>query len=260
VEAGPGNVIFESERMLLTNDNEPNPIRVLVTDTDEESQRNLQAIMRATRDIVLGCQATGVEDTLDYVRKSRPNIVMLDLGLPDRGATRIIRPVLQEYPDIGVIVLTLHDEKQCLLEYLNWGARGFILKPAVAETTTVSVREVYRGGRYVDPLLPHCLVSHYVANPSAPRTQQDATRVDVLTIREKEVCRYLASGYTNAEVADVLRISKRTVETHRAAIMSKVGVKSRAQLVHFAIEHGLWPEPETEHVANAVHLSVAPGE
>ncbi len=252
-------LFLKANRMLLSNDNESAPIRVLVTDTDEESQRNLQEIMGATRDIVLSFQATGVEDTLDYARKSRPNILMLDLGLPDRGATRIIRPVLQEYPDIGVIVLTLHDEKQCLLEYLNLGARGFILKPAVADTTTISVREVFRGGRFVDPLLPHCLVSHYVANPAAPRNQ-DSARVDVLTIREKEVCRYLASGYTNAEVADVLRISKRTVETHRAAIMSKVGVKSRAQLVHFAIEHGLWPEPEAEHVANTVHLSVAPGE
>ena len=92
------------------------------------------------------------------------------------------------------------------------------------------------------------------------RLRSDSTRLDVLTIREREVCRYLASGYTNAEVADVLRISKRTVETHRAAIMSKVGVKSRAQLVHFAIEHGLWPEQESERAHSAVHLSVAPGE
>lgn len=253
-------LFLKAGSMLLTNDTEFAAIRVLVTDTDEESQGNLQSILGSTRDITLAYQATSVQDSLDFVRNSRPNVLMLDLGLPDRGATRIIRPVLQEYPDVGVIVLTLHDEKQCLLEYLNWGARGFILKPAVSETALSAIREVHHGGRFVNPLLPHCLVSHYFANPAALRAH-DSARLDVLTIREKEVCRYLASGYTNAEVADVLRISKRTVETHRAAIMSKVGVKSRAQLVHFAIEHGLWPEPESDSSAsNTVHLSVAPGE
>jgi two-component system response regulator NreC len=245
--------------MLLTNETESAAIRVLVTDADLESRRNLQAILGATPDIALANQAAGVEETLSFVRNLRPNILMLDLGLPERGATRIIRPVRQEFPDIGVVVLTLHDEKQCLLEYLNWGARGFILKPAVPETAATAIRDVHRGDRFVDPLLPHCLVSHYVANPSALRSH-DSTRLDVLTIREKEICRYLASGYTNAEVADVLRISKRTVETHRAAIMSKVGVKSRAQLVHFAIEHGLWPEPEPALSTKTVHLSITPGE
>ena len=252
-------LFLKVESMRLVNDSQSALIRVSVTDTDEASQRNIQTILGATPDIALVGQPTGVEDTLENVRNTHPTVLILDLALPERGATRIIRPLRQDFPDIGVIVLTLHDEKQCLLEYLNWGARGFILKPAVAETTIRSIRDVHRGGRFVDPLLPHCLVSHYVANPSAA-LKHDSTRLDVLTIREREVCRYLASGYTNAEVADVLRISKRTVETHRAAIMSKVGVKSRAQLVHFAIEHGLWPEPESEHVQSALHLSVAPGE
>lgn len=252
-------LFLKAKLMLLATTIQPAAIRVHATDADEYSLRHLHTLIKATRDIAIVSQAVDVEDTLQDIRNLRPDILLLDLGMPDRGATRIIRPVLQEFPGIGVIVLTLHDEKQCLLEYLNWGARGFILKPAVPETAMAAIREVYRGERFIDPLLPHCLVSHYLTN-TTPVRAQDSTRVDVLTIREREVCRYLASGYTNAEVADVLRISKRTVETHRAAIMSKVGVKSRAQLVHFAIEHGLWPEPESEHVANAVHLSVAPGE
>ncbi len=218
--------------MPLANDSQSKVIRVSLTDSDEASQRNIQAILGAAPDIALVGQNTNVEKCLENVRDLHPSILLLDLGLPDRGATRIIKPVLQETPNIGVVVLTLHDEKQCLLEYLNLGARGFILKPAVAETTLKSIRDVHLGGRFVDPLLPHCLVSHYVVNGSAG-LRYDASRLDALTIREREVCRYLASGYTNAEVAGVLRISKRTVETHRAAIMAKVGLKSRAQLVHF---------------------------
>ena len=160
-------LFLKAESMRLANDTQSAPIRVSVTDTDEASQRNVQSILEATPNILLVGQTAGVEDALENVRISHPNVLVVDLGLADRGATRIIRPVLREYPDIGVIVLTLHDEKQCLLEYLNWGARGFILKPAVAETTIRSIRDVHRGGRFVDPLLPHCLVSHYVANPSA---------------------------------------------------------------------------------------------
>jgi two-component system response regulator NreC len=252
-------LFLKAKLMLLATNVHSAAIRVHATDADEDSLRHLQSLIGATRDITLVSQAVHVEDTLEAIRNLQPDVLLLDLGLPERGATRIIRPVLQEYPDVGIVVLTLHDEKQCLLEYLNWGARGFILKPAVPATATAAIRDVHSGERYIDPLLPHCLVSHYLANPSQQRCG-DSTRLEVLTIREREVCRYLASGYTNAEVADVLRISKRTVETHRAAIMSKVGVKSRAQLVHFAIEHGLWPEPEIEHAAGAVHLSVAPGE
>jgi DNA-binding NarL/FixJ family response regulator len=252
-------LVLKAVRMPLSNDSQSKVIRVSVTDSDETSQRNIEAILEATPDIALVGQNTNVDNCLQNVRSAQPNVLLLDLGLSDRGATRIIRPVLQEYPNTGVVVLTLHDEKQCLLEYLNLGARGFILKPAVAETTLRSIRDVHLGGRFVDPLLPHCLVSHYVVNGSAA-LRHDGSRLDALTIREREVCRYLASGYTNAEVAGVLRISKRTVETHRAAIMAKVGLKSRAQLVHFAIENGLWPEPEPERVRSAVHLSVPPGE
>lgn len=238
--------------MAAANSTQPGVIRVLVADADEASQKNVQSILSATEDVVVAGQTAEVDETLGFVRDEKPDLLILDLGLPDRGATRIVKSVLQENREFGVIVLTLHDEKQCLLEYLNWGARGFILKPADAETTITAAHLVHRGERFVDPLLPHCLVSHYAANPSLPIVKLGSTRLEVLTIREREVCRYLASGYTNAEVADFLRISKRTVETHRAAIMSKVGVKSRAQLVHFAIEHGLWPEPELPNLPTAV--------
>jgi len=246
--------------MLPANTEKSEVIRVVVADADEGSQRNIQAIFATEPDVVASAQCATVEDTLGFVREALPNVLIVDLGLADRGATRIVKAVLQEYPDLGVIVLTLHDEKQCLLEYLNWGARGFILKPAETETTLTAVRLVARGERFVDPLLPHCLVSHYLANPAAAASKIDTARLEVLTIREREVCRYLASGYTNAEVADFLRISKRTVETHRAAIMAKVGVRSRAQLVHFAIEHGLWPEPESVHLVAANRTTAAAGE
>jgi len=235
-------------------------IRVIVADADEASQRNVQSIFASTHDVVSAGQTANVDDTLGIIRSDKPDVLILDLALPDRGATKIVKAVLQEAPDFAVIALTLHDEKQCLLEYLNWGARGFILKPAEAETALTAIRLVHQGERFVDPLLPHCLVSHYVANPSAMGAKHSSVKLEALTIREREVCRYLASGYTNAEVADFLRISKRTVETHRAAIMSKVGVKSRAQLVHFAIEHGLWPEAESAHLVRGIRVSASAGE
>ncbi len=237
--------------MPAVNTEQSEVIRVVIADADEASQRNIQGIFSHAEDIAIVGQTATVDATLDLLRENRPQVLLVDLGLSDRGATRIVKSVLQEDTKIAVVVLTVHDEKQCLLEYLNWGARGFVLKPAETDTVLTAVRHAASGERFVDPLLPHCLVSHYLTNPAALLSKANSSRVDVLTIREREVCRYLASGYTNAEVADFLRISKRTVETHRAAIMAKVGVKSRAQLVHFAIEHGLWPEPESAQlVAN----------
>lgn len=232
-------------------------IRALLVDPDQASQQRVKDVLQSTDDAALiGC-SSGFDETFQDLQSVTPDLVLLDLLLPERGASRITRRLRNESPDVGIVVLTLHDEKACLLEYLNWGARGFLLKPVEHDALLTAVREVHRGGRFVDPLLPHCLVSHYVENPSAARSG-DPSKVEILTVREREVCRYLASGYTNAEVADALRISKRTVETHRAAIMSKVGVKSRAQLVHFAIEHGLWPGGDPSQ--NARHLTVTPGE
>jgi DNA-binding NarL/FixJ family response regulator len=236
-------------------DSEPTKIRVHLVDSDHASQQRVRDVVQTTDDIVLvGC-TSGLDETFLQIRAQMPSVILLDLGLPDRTASRITRRLREEHPQLGIGVLTLHDDKQCLLEYLNWGARGFLLKPVEHDALLTAVREVHGGGRFVDPLLPHCLVSHYIANPGAIQAT-DSSKVDMLTVREREVCRYLASGYTNAEVADALRISKRTVETHRAAIMSKVGVKSRAQLVHFAIEHGLWPGLS----GDPRHLTLTPGE
>jgi two-component system response regulator NreC len=236
-------------------DSEATKIRVHLVDADQTSQQRVRDFVQTADDVALLECTSGIDETFLRLQTEVPSVLLLDLGLPDRAASRLTRRLREEHPDIGLAVLTLHDDKQCLLEYLNWGARGFLLKPVEHDALLTAIREVHGGGRFVDPLLPHCLVSHYIANPSAMQSA-DSSKADMLTVREREVCRYLASGYTNAEVADALRISKRTVETHRAAIMSKVGVKSRAQLVHFAIEHGLWPGPSQD----PRHLNIAPGE
>lgn len=244
--------------MIFPIESESSKVRVLLVDPEQATRERVKGVFEPTDDVLLiGC-SSGFDETFGDIESVKPHLVLLDLLLSDRGASRITKRLREEYPEIGIVVLTLHDEKACLLEYLNLGARGFLLKPVEQQALLTAVREVSGGGRFVDPLLPHCLVSHYVANPNAVRGTADSSKVEILTIREREVCRYLASGYTNAEVADALRISKRTVETHRAAIMSKVGVKSRAQLVHFAIEHGLWPGADLSH--DSRHLTVTPGE
>ena len=227
--------------MIFDTNSRPAELRVHLVDPDPEGQKHIKAILSSAEGVVLAGCSWGVEDTLEDIRTQPPHLLLVDLMLAERGATRITRYARQEHPDIGVVVFTLHDEKQCLLEYLSLGARGFLLKPVEQVALLEAIRVVHNSGRFVDPLLPHCLVSRYLDDPN-PRPATGHAEVDMLTVREREVCRYLASGYTNAEVADVLRISKRTVETHRASIMSKVGAKSRAQLVHFAIEHGLGPE------------------
>lgn len=236
--------------MIFDTHSEPEQLQIQLVDPDPEGQEHVRSILRTAEGVrLVGCSGK-VDDTLEDIRTQRPHLLLVDLMLAERGATRITRQVRQEYPDIGIVVFTLHDEKQCLLEYLSLGARGFLLKPVERDALLEAIRVVHSGGRFVDPLLPHCLVSHYLDNPNPQRTT-GSSEVEVLTVREREVCRYLASGYTNAEVADVLRISKRTVETHRASIMSKVGAKSRAQLVHFAIEHGLGPDAGSAEGAHA---------
>lgn len=236
----------------------PPSIRVHLVEPDNRSRSDLLGKLSVIADVTLTRCSSTPEEALGAIQADGHEVLLLDLALPDRGASQIVRRLFEIQSTVGVVAMTLHDERQCLLQYLSWGVRGFVLRPVDIETLAVAIRHVARGARFVDPLLPHCLVSKYAENPSATRVV-DQTRLQVLTAREREICRYLASGYTNAEVADVLHISKRTVETHRAAIMSKVGVKSRAQLVHFAIEQGIWPD-NVSHNPSARHLDVTPGE
>jgi DNA-binding NarL/FixJ family response regulator len=165
------------------------------------------------------------------------DVMLLDLSMPKLPGARVAEIALKKKPHLAIVVLTMHEDEYYLRELFKIGVRAFVLKKSTGIELLQAIRVAYRGEQFVDPALAGHLISSYVGRGDPSKKVEG--RLDLLTPREQEVCTLLAYGHTNAEIADKLFISERTVETHRTNLLAKLDLKSRADLVRFAIDHGL---------------------
>ncbi len=156
----------------------------------------------------------------------------MDVVMPDQSGLDVVPTILHERPETRVLVLSMQDDPQYVRQAFSAGASGYVLKEAADTEVVAAIREVAGGGRYVHPELGARLVA-------AETAAEQRAEADPLSDREREVLRLLALGHTNQEIAKQLYISVRTAETHRAHIMQKLRLGSRAELVRHALEHGL---------------------
>jgi two-component system, NarL family, response regulator NreC len=210
-------------------------IHIHLADDHAVFRAGLRALLAQEDGLVITGESSNTVDALAAVRATKPDILILDIDMPGRSAAEVVTELSATQPETRVLILTMHNEERYLREFLRLGARGFVVKTSTGSEVVGAIRKVHAGEEYVDPAMAHFLISSYVGRAEQPRGG-----VEVLTAREREICAYLANGHTNAEVAKQLQISRRTVETHRASIMAKVGLKSRAELVKFALDSGLW--------------------
>jgi two-component system response regulator NreC len=171
------------------------------------------------------------------VRELAPDVILLDLVMPGESGIEVLPKLLQEASGAKVLVLSMQDEPSYVREAFAAGASGYVLKEAVDEEVVTAVREIAGGGSYVHPTLG----ARMVTADAAARAAADA---DPLSDREREVLRLLALGHTNQEIAKLLYISVRTAETHRAHIMQKLRLTTRAELVRHALAQGLLDDPD----------------
>jgi len=174
--------------------------------------------------------------TIEAVDRQEVDVLLLDITMPKLSGPRVAEAVLKKRPHLAIVVLTMHEDEYYLQELFKIGARGFVLKKSTGTDLLQAIRAADRGQQYIDPALAGHVISSYVGRQSPGKAQG---RLDLLTPREQEVCTLLAYGHTNAEIAGKLFISKRTVETHRTNLMAKLAMRSRAELVRFAIDNGL---------------------
>lgn len=210
-------------------------IRILIADDHALFRSGLRILLEKESDIeVVGETGDGFE-TVKRATQEDMDILLLDLSMPGLAGPKIAEAVLEKRPQLAIIVLTMHEDEYYLQELFRIGVRAFVLKKSTGTDLLQAIRSVYRGGHYIDPALAGQVISPYVGKSSPENTG----RLGLLTQREHEVCRMLAYGHTSAEIAEILSISPRTVETHRTNIMSKLELKGRAELVRFAIDNGL---------------------
>jgi DNA-binding NarL/FixJ family response regulator len=211
-------------------------IRIHITDDHIVFRSGLKAFIEREPDLRVVSEAADHRETLERVREAKPDVAILDVNDPKRSVTQLAQCLHEETPALGLLILSIRSEEYYLRECLRIGARGFMVKTSTGDELIEAIRKLHRGEQYIDPQLSGYLIENFIGRPRKAKEG-----LGVLTGREREICQYLATGFTNAEVAETLNISKRTVETHRAAIMTKTGLKSRAELVHFAMDNGLLP-------------------
>ncbi|HEY0995478.1 MAG TPA: response regulator transcription factor [Gemmatimonadaceae bacterium] len=214
------------------------PIRVLIADDHEIVREGLRALVDAQPGIQVVGEASNAEEAWRRACELSPDVVVLDLSMPPGMASaEAAERIGRDCPQVKVLALTMHEERGYVTRMLRAGAAGYVLKRTAASELVRAIRAVASGGSYVDPSLAGALLTE---TPRAPRATDGAGAATsaALTAREQEVLRLLALGHSNKEISATLSISVKTVETHRASGMARLGLSSRAALVRFAMNEG----------------------
>jgi two-component system, NarL family, response regulator NreC len=209
-------------------------IRVLLADDHPVVREGVRAVLASEPDFEVVGEAEGGGGVSDLVDRLGPDVVLVDLMMPDRSGLEVIQELTHRFPRTRVLVLSMHEGEAYVLEALRRGASGYALKRAPPSELVRAVREVAAGRRYLSPPLTEHAVEAY-----ARRALQGSDPYDALTEREREVLALVAEGHTNAVIAERLFISPRTVETHRAHAMKKLSLQTPADVVRYALRRGI---------------------
>jgi two-component system, NarL family, response regulator NreC len=207
-------------------------IRVLIVDDHAVVRSGLRLLLEAEDDMDVVGEAGTAREAVFELRSSKADVVLMDVAMPGGSGIDVIPQLLHEVPETKILMLSMQDDPNYVRQAFEAGASGYVLKEAADAEVVAAVRDVAEGRSYVNPALG----ARLVAAESEARKRAEA---DPLSDREREVLRLLALGHTNQEIAKMLYISVRTAETHRAHIMQKLNLRSRADLVRHALANGL---------------------
>lgn len=210
-------------------------IEIMIADDHRVFREGIVSILENTGEIKVIAQAQDGKEVMEKLRRAQPELILMDISMGEAGGIETTRLVKEQYPDIKVLVLSMHSESSYIVKMLEAGASGYLLKDAGSAELINAIKAVAEGHTYFSSQVSATLVDQLVKGKKAPERKAGVT----LTRRELEVLRLIAEEYSNPEIADKLFISIRTVDTHRRNLLEKLGVKNTAGLVKYAIKHGL---------------------
>jgi two-component system response regulator NreC len=208
--------------------------KILIADDHAIVRTGLRTLLKEEPSMELVGEATGGYEAIKLTEDMVPDILLLDLSMPDLDGIAVTKKIRPRFPDLRILILTIHEDQAMLREAIRAGASGYILKQAAESELISAINILMRGDMYVDPAMVRELFDE---NAGTKRSKHE--NIEPLTPRETEVLTYIVQGYTNRQIGEVLNISVRTVEGHRANLSGKLGLQSRVDLVRYAREHGL---------------------
>jgi two-component system, NarL family, response regulator NreC len=211
-------------------------IRLLLVDDHAVVRSGLRMLLSGQKDMEIVGEAETAEAALQKTGEVNPNVILMDIGLPDKTGIEATRQIKIRFPAVKIVALTIHEDEEYFFQMLDAGASGYVPKRAAPEELITAIRAAAAGEVYLYPSLAKFLVRDFL---SAERPAEEKLYLDGLTDREREVLTHLAEGASNDEIALALVISPKTVERHRENIMKKLNLHSRSELVRYAIRKGI---------------------
>lgn len=208
--------------------------KILLVDDHAIVRAGLRLLLESQSDLAVVGEAASGREAIRAVKELRPDLVLMDVAMPDLNGLEATRRIKAEHSKVQVLALTMHENEQYFFQMLHAGAAGYVVKGAPPEELIGAIRSVTRGEAYLSPPLTRRLLDDYLG-----RVKEGQPAADPLTDREREILRLIAEGLTSKEVANRLIISPHTVERHRANAMAKLDLHNRAELIRYAIRKGL---------------------
>ncbi|MFC0391274.1 response regulator transcription factor [Paenibacillus mendelii] len=212
-------------------------ISIIIVDDHAVVRSGLKLLLSEKEDMTVVGEASEGDEAIALAGQLRPDVVLMDLSMPHgKDGLTAAKELSQILPDTAVLILTMHDDDEYLFRAIQAGASGYVLKSAPHEELVTAIRTVAGGNAYLYPTATKRLMSEYMDCFQAGSNQD---QYDTLTTREKEILSLAAKGYANKEIAEQLFISVKTVETHKSNVMEKLGLRSRPDLIKYAVKKGL---------------------
>lgn len=209
-------------------------IRVLLVDDHEVLRDGLRLLLEGEPDIVVIGEAADGQQALERAKELEPDVIVMDLGLPDMSGIEVTRQIVRDDPEMKILVLSMHTKNEFVIKAIESGASGYVPKASTHESLLVAIRTVSGGKRYLHPLAANALMENYIDQESS--LQQ---RFQKLTEREQDVFCLSAKGFTSKEIGEQLIISPKTVDTYRQRAFEKLGIEHRSELIRLALNLGI---------------------
>ena len=215
----------------------PNHYRIVLADDHQMFRRGVKRIIQENPELEVVGEASDGLQLLEIVKQSPPDMVIVDVSMPNLRGLEATREIKMTHPQVKVIILTMHKDKEYLYHALSAGAEGYLLKEDADVELFAAINAIRQGGSYISPLLAPQMTDIFLER-QRPGEGEGKFPTEILTIREREIIKLIAEGKSSRDIAGLLYISSRTVQHHRANLMKKLNLKKTADLVKYAIQKG----------------------